>query len=180
MTIADIFISRSRYWLIKEYPIKLRHCVNVLPPESTWKRPDANSNSIGNLLVHLTGNVSEWILNGIGGQSIKRYRAGEFSQRDGDDGATLLANLEAVLAQADKVLAGVTEQRLQQPIRIQGRETTVLGAIYHVVEHFAMHTGQIVFLTKIYAPGTIHFYEDATDVARPLWQEGYRLEEAAH
>jgi uncharacterized damage-inducible protein DinB len=178
--IADIFISRSRYWLIKEYPIKLRHCVNVLPPGVTWKRPDANSNSIGNLLVHLTGNVTEWILGGIGGQSIKRYRAGEFSQRDGADGATLLANLEAVLQQADAVLAGVSEQRLQQPIRIQGRETTVLGAIYHVVEHFAMHTGQIVFLTKIYAPGTIHFYEDATDVARPLWQEGTRLEEAAH
>jgi uncharacterized damage-inducible protein DinB len=177
--IADIFISRSRYWLIKEYPIKLRHCVSVLPPGATWKRPDANSNSIGNLLVHLTGNVSEWILNGIGGQSIKRYRAAEFSQRDGADGATLLANLEAVLRQADDVLAGLTEQRLQQPIRIQGRETTVLGAIYHVVEHFAMHTGQIVFLTKIYAPGTIHFYEDATDVARPLWQEGSRLEEAA-
>jgi uncharacterized damage-inducible protein DinB len=178
--IADIFISRSRYWLIKEYPIKLRHCVNVLPPGATWKRPDANSNSIGNLLVHLMGNVSEWILNGIGGQSTKRYRAAEFSQRDGADGATLLANLEAVLRQADDVLAGLTEQRLQQPIRIQGRETTVLGAIYHVVEHFAMHTGQIVFLTKIYAPGTIHFYEDATDVARPLWQEGTKLEEAAH
>lgn len=178
--VADIFISRSRYWLIKEYPIKLRHCVSVLPPDATWKRPDANSNSIGNLLLHLTGNVSEWILNGIGGQSIKRYRAAEFSQRDGDDGATLLANLEAVLRLADEVLAGVTEQRLQQPIRIQGRETTVLGAIYHVVEHFAMHTGQIVFLTKIYAPGTIHFYEDATDVARPLWHEGTRLEEAAH
>jgi uncharacterized damage-inducible protein DinB len=178
--VTDIFISRSRYWLIKEYPIKLRHCVNVLPPEATWKRPDANSNSIGNLLVHLKGNVSEWILNGIGGQSVQRYRAREFSARDGADGAALLAELEAVLQDADEVLARVTEQRLQQPIRIQGRETTVLGAIYHVVEHFAMHTGQIVFLTKIYAPGTIHFYEDATDDARPLWQKGSQLQEAAH
>jgi uncharacterized damage-inducible protein DinB len=180
MNTADIFISRSRYWLIKEYPIKLRHCVNVLPSDATWKRPDAHSNSIGNLLVHLTGNVSEWILGGIGRQSITRHRAREFSQRDGADGATLLANLEAVLRQADEVLAGLSEERLQQPIRIQGRETTVLGAIYHVVEHFAMHTGQIVFLTKIYAPGTIHFYEDATDDARPLWQEGSQLQEAAH
>jgi hypothetical protein len=119
--VTDIFISRSRYWLIKEYPIKLRHCVNVLPPEATWKRPDANSNSIGNLLVHLKGNVSEWILNGIGGQSVQRYRAREFSARDGADGAALLAELEAVLKQADEVLARVTEQRLQQPIRIQGR-----------------------------------------------------------
>src|SRR4030081_4096674 len=102
---ADIFISRSRYWLTKEYPIKLRHCVNVLPPGATWKRPDANSNSVGNLLVHLAGNVSEWILGGIGRQSINRYRAGEFSQRDGPDGVTLLANLEAVLRQADEVLA---------------------------------------------------------------------------
>ena len=180
MSTAEIFLSRSRYWLTKEYPIKLRHCVNALPPGAVWARPNDGSNSIGNLLVHLTGNVTEWILGGVGGQTISRYRAGEFAQKEGREAPALLADLEAILLKADSVLAGLNAKSLERTIVIQGRETTVVGAIYHVVEHFAMHTGQIVFLTKIYAPGTIHFYEDATDDARPLWQEGSQLQEAAH
>ena len=180
MIAAEIFISRSRYWLAKEYPIKLRHCVNALPREAVWTRPNKSSNSIGNLLVHLTGNVTEWILGGVGGQSIKRHRAGEFAQTQGADAGTLLDNLEAVLREADSVLAGLTEQDLERSIVIQGRDTTVLGAIYHVVERFAMHTGQIILMTKVQAPGTIRFYEDADGLARPIWQQGTTLDEAAH
>jgi uncharacterized damage-inducible protein DinB len=177
---AEIFLSRSRYWLTKEYPIKLRHCVNALPPGTVWARPNDASNSIGNLLIHLTGNVTEWILGGVGGQTISRYRAGEFAQKEGREGPALLDDLEAILLKADSVLAGLNQKTLERTIVIQGRETTVVGAIYHVVEHFAMHTGQIVFLTKIYAPGKIRFYEDAGGLARPIWHEGTSLDEAAH
>lgn len=180
MSAAEIFLSRSRYWLTKEYPIKLRHCVNALPHGTVWARPNDGSNSIGNLLVHLAGNVTEWILGGVGGQTISRNRAGEFAQKAGRDGPALLDDLEAVLLKADSVLAGLSAKDLERSIVIQGRETTVVGAIYHVVEHFAMHTGQIVLLTKIYAPGKIHFYEDAGGLARPIWQQGTALDEAAH
>jgi uncharacterized damage-inducible protein DinB len=179
-TAAEIFLARSRYWLTKEYPIKLRHCVDALPRDAVWARPNATSNSIGNLLVHLAGNVSEWILGGIGGQSVNRYRAGEFAQTEGGDGPELLDNLEAVLREVDTVLARLTEDDLSRSITVQARETTVLGAIYHVVEHFSMHSGQIVLLTKIYAPDRIHFYEDAGGLARPTWHRGTSLDEAAH
>jgi uncharacterized damage-inducible protein DinB len=145
-----------------------------------WARPNDGSNSIGNLLIHLTGNVTEWILGGVGGQTISRYRAGEFAQKEGRDGPALLDDLEAILLKADSVLSVQKAKELERSIVIQGRETTVVGAIYHVVEHFAMHTGQIVFLTKIYAPGKIHFYEDAGGLARPIWQKGTSLDEAAH
>jgi uncharacterized damage-inducible protein DinB len=175
-----IFISRSRYWLTKEYPIKLRHCINALPPGTVWARPNDASNSVGNLLVHLAGNVTEWILGGVGGQTISRYRAGEFAQKTGRDASALLDDLEIVLGKADSVLADLSAKDLERSIVIQGRETTVLGAIYHVVEHFAMHTGQIVLLTKIHAPGKIRFYEDAGGLARPIWQQGTSLDEAAH
>jgi uncharacterized damage-inducible protein DinB len=178
--VADLFISRSRYWLTKEYPIKLRHCVDALPTEMVWARPNESSNSVGNLLVHLAGNVTEWILGGIGGQTISRYRAGEFAQKEGRDGPALLDDLEAVLAKADSVLAGLNATTLERSIVIQGRQTTVAGAIYHVVEHFAMHTGQIILMTKLYAPGKIKFYEDAGGLARPTWQQGTTLDEAAH
>lgn len=178
--VADLFLSRSRYWLTKEYPIKLRHCVNALPAATVWARPNASSNSVGNLLVHLTGNVTEWILGGIGGQTISRYRAGEFAQKDGRDGPALLDDLETVLARADSVLAGLNATTLERSIVIQGRKTTVVAAIYHVVEHFAMHTGQIILLTKLYAPDKIKFYEDAGGLAHPTWHQGTTLDEAAH
>jgi uncharacterized damage-inducible protein DinB len=180
VTIADNFLARSRYWLIKEYPIKLRHCVTALPPGAVWARPNQGSNSVGNLLVHLTGNVTEWILGGVGGRPINRNRASEFTRRNGGDGSELLDNLEAVLREADSVLAGLTEEDLERSLVIQGRDTTVLAAVYHVVEHFAMHTGQIVFLTKMYAPAKIHFYEEAGGLARPVWHKGTGLDEAAH
>ena len=180
MSAQEIFLSRSRYWLTKEYPIKLRHCVNALPRAASWSRPNDSSNSIGNLLVHLAGNVTEWILGGVGGQTISRYRAGEFAQKDGRDASALLDDLEAVLRKADSVLGRLSAKDLERSIVIQGRETTVVGAIYHVVEHFAMHTGQIVLLTKIYAPGKIRFYEDAGGLARPIWHQGTTLDEAAH
>ena len=180
MSIAEIFVARSRYWLTKEYPIKLRHCLNALPRGAVWARPNQDSNSVGNLLIHLTGNVTEWILGGVGGRSYKRYRAGEFAQRDGADASKLMDDLEAVLREADRVLAGLTDKDLERSVVIQERDTNVLGAIYHVVEHFAMHTGQIVFLTKLYAPGRIQFYEEAGGVARPTWHRGTALDEAPH
>jgi len=180
VSIAEIFVARSRYWLTKEYPIKLRHCLNALPRGAVWARPNQDSNSVGNLLIHLTGNVTEWILGGVGGRSYKRYRAGEFAQRDGADASKLMDDLEAVLREVDRVLAGLTEKDLERSVVIQERDTNVLGAIYHVVEHFAMHTGQIVFLTKLYAPGRIQFYEEAGGVARPTWHRGTALDEAPH
>ena len=180
MSLGEIFVARSRYWLTKEYPIKLRHCLNALPRGAVWARPNQDSNSVGNLLIHLTGNVTEWILGGVGGRSYKRYRAGEFAQRDGADASKLMDDLEAVLREADRVLAGLTEKDLERSVVIQERDTNVLGAIYHVVEHFAMHTGQIVFLTKLYAPGRIQFYEEAGGVARPTWHRGTALDEAPH
>ena len=178
--IGDLFISRSRYWLTKEYPIKLRHCIDALPSEAVWKRPDPASNSIGNLLVHLAGNVTEWILGGIGGQTINRYRAGEFERDTGPDGKALLDDLEEVLRKADAVLEGLTERDLERTVVIQARSTTVLAAVYHVVEHFAMHSGQIVLLTKLHVPGAIRFYEDDGGLARPTWQQGTTLDEAPH
>ncbi|MDQ3674515.1 MAG: DUF1572 domain-containing protein [Gemmatimonadota bacterium] len=178
--IAAEFIARSRYWLVKEYPIKLGHCIYALPDAVIWSRANPGSNSIGNLIIHLAGNVTEWIIGGVGGRTFERDRGKEFSQQTGGKGADLLANLEAVLRDADAVLAGVTEADLEKPIVIQGRETTVLSAIYHVVEHFAMHTGQILLLTKIHNPGAIRFYDDSSGLARPLWHQGAGLNEAAN
>jgi uncharacterized damage-inducible protein DinB len=177
---AEIFISRSRYWLTKEYPIKIRRCTEALPAGALWARPNETSNSIGNLVTHLAGNVTEWILGGVGGQTIGRNRAAEFEQRAGAEALKLLAHLDGTLQKADGVLARLGASDLERTLVIQGRATTVLSAIYHVVEHFAMHTGQIILLTKMYAPDKIHFYEEDGGLARPVWHQGTTLDEAPH
>jgi uncharacterized damage-inducible protein DinB len=173
---AEAFLERSRYYLSSEYLPKLRQCVAALPEDAVWRRANDSSNSIGNLLLHLAGNVRQWIVGGVGGRPVKRDRAAEFSARDGPAGAALIENLAKALAAADSVMAGLTVEDLVRPCTIQKRNLTVLEAIYHVVEHFAMHTGQVVLLTKAYSPDRIHFYDNSTPAARPVWggTEGIR------
>lgn len=171
-----LFIEKSRYYLATEYPAKLRIAVSPLPDEVIWWRANETSNSIGNLLVHLAGNIRQWIVGGVGGRDVPRDRASEFARRDGDNAAKLILNLEAVAREADVVLAGLDPDEIDREVVIQGRSTTVLDAVYHVVEHFSMHTGQILLIAKMHAPGSIKFYEDAGGLAVPLWggAEGMR------
>jgi uncharacterized damage-inducible protein DinB len=171
-----LFLERSRYYLAGEYPEKIRQCVAALPAEELWKRSNESSNSIGNLLLHLAGNIRQWIVGGVGGTPVQRDRAAEFAARDGPDARTLLDDLESAVRDADAVIAGLSESDLVRSCTIQGRETSVLAAIYHVVEHFAMHTGQIVLITKERAPESICFYDDSVANATPLWggREGMR------
>jgi uncharacterized damage-inducible protein DinB len=112
------------------------------------------------------------MVEGIAGKPVGRNRAEEFAAREGPGAEELLAGLESALRDAAAVLDSISDEALTETRVIQGRETTVLGAIYHVVEHFAMHTGQIVLLTKIHAPGAIHFYDDVGPLAKPLWKRG--------
>ncbi|MEO7366893.1 MAG: DinB family protein [Gemmatimonadaceae bacterium] len=167
---ATIFLDRSRYYLATEYPSKIRLAVAKLSHEEVWRRANDQSNSIGNLIVHLAGNIRHWIVAGIGGATSNRDRAAEFAMRGGPDADELLALLDAAIRDADEVIVAQTDADLIRECEIQGRNTTVLAAIYHVVEHFSMHTGQIVMLAKIYSPGSVRFYgDDPAGKAAPLW-----------
>jgi uncharacterized damage-inducible protein DinB len=172
--ISRAFIAQSRWLLGTEYPTKIRSCVEALPREALWRRPAPGANSIGNLLLHLAGNVRQWIVAGVGGAADTRERAAEFAAEDGADGPELLAHLAGTLAETDVVLARLSGDALLDRRAIQGREVSVLEAIYHVTEHFGMHTGQIILLTKMLAPGSIAFYEDAGGLAKERWREGIR------
>jgi uncharacterized damage-inducible protein DinB len=167
MSIAQTFLAQSRHYLASEYPAKIERCLAVLPMDAIWRRDLESENSIGNLLMHLSGNVRQWIVSGIGGAPDTRKRSDEFDARQGDDAPSLMAHLRHTLADADLVLASLDEARLQETRMIQGRDVSVLHAVYHVVEHFSMHTGQIILLTKRFAPGRVQFYEDAGGLALP-------------
>jgi uncharacterized damage-inducible protein DinB len=170
-SIAEEFVAQSRWLLVTEYPTKLRACLAALPPEALWRRPAPGTNSVGNLLLHLSGNVRQWIVSGVGSAPDTRDRAAEFAATGGPTADELLQGLTRTLADADAVLARLTTDDLLGRRTIQGRDLTVLEAVYHVTEHFAMHTGQIIYLTKMAAPGAIAFYEDAGGLAVEKWRE---------
>ena len=169
MSIAASFLERSRYYLCREYPTKIRAAVEAMPAERLWWRPNETSNSVGNLLLHLSGNVRQWIVSGVGGQADVRKRNVEFAARGGAAGGDLLDGLDATLGEAEEVLRGLLPSELLERRSIQGRETTVMEAVYHVVEHFAGHTGQIIWIAKMSAPGAVRFYDDGDGTATPLF-----------
>lgn len=163
------FLIQSHSFLLDDFLPKIEAAVNKLSEEQIWWRANEESNSIGNLLLHLSGNVRQWIISGVGVAEDKRFRQGEFDERNQISGAELLKNLRATIEEACQVLENLDSDALLEKRLIQGRETSVLSAVYHVVEHFAMHTGQIIFVAKMFA-GDMNFYDAAGGLAIPRWK----------
>ena len=142
----------ARY--LEEYLAKIAFVIERLPAERLWWRPAPETNSAGNLLLHLCGNLSFWLLAGVGGEAYNRDRAGEFSATGGGNAAELLARLSAVVERCTTLLRGLSDEELAAPRRIQGYDTDVRGAVFHAVEHMSYHTGQFLYLLKqSLAPG---------------------------
>ena len=172
MSLPASFLERTRYYLVTEYPTKIRAAVETLPADRLWWRPHEQANSVGNLLLHLSGNLRQWIISGVGGAPDVRKRNMEFAARGGAPAGQMLDMLETTVREADAVIRGLTPSELLERRTIQGRDTTVFEAIYHVVEHFAGHTGQIILMAKMLSPGAVKFYEDGDGTATPLFLEG--------
>jgi uncharacterized damage-inducible protein DinB len=127
---------------------KIRRCVERLDDVQVWWRAHARSNSIANLMLHLCGNLSQWVLEGLGGRPYERRRALEFSADRTATRAELVARLSGVVDECRNVIIELTEADLAAPRTIQKYETDGLRALLHVWEHMSYHTGQIVLITK--------------------------------
>jgi len=121
----------------------------LFPPERLWQKSGAEANSVGNLVLHLCGNVRYYIGHGLGGQPNVRNRDAEFSTTGHEDLAGLI---RTTLAEATATLAALPPGRLGEPVpaglTVPAGVTTVLELIYQVVGHFQQHTGQIIFAAK--------------------------------
>ncbi|SRR6266550_5321025 len=157
--VSQSFIQKARELLKEEYLPKIEHCVEKLTDEQVWWRPNPESNSIGNLLLHISGNARQWIVCGLGDATDKRQRQTEFDERKIIARQELLAQLRATLADVDQALDRFDPARLLDKYSIQGTETTALAAIFHVTEHFSMHVGQIIYITKLLSASDLHFYD---------------------
>jgi uncharacterized damage-inducible protein DinB len=163
------FLDASRNYLLDEYVPKIRLAVAPLTDADAWWRPDAGSNSIGNLILHIEGNARQWILGGVAQQAGERDRDAEFSATGGQSTSELIERLARSFQEIGAAILAVPTSEMDAPRVIQGASTTVFHAIYHVVEHVSMHTGQIIQLAKWRAPGALKLYEASSTAFTPLW-----------
>ncbi|SRR5712691_2834237 len=137
---------------------RIETCLDKLTPEQIWLRHAENENAVGNLALHLTGNVRQWILGRVGGEPFERDRDREFAARGGAEPAELKQRLRSAVDAAAALIRVLPHDRLDERVTIQNYDITVLEAIYHVVEHFSGHTGQIIFATKFLIGEDLGFY----------------------
>ena len=158
MTAEEIFLKFSADKLDQLHG-RIQDCLGRLTPEQVWARGSENENAVGNLVLHLSGNIRQWIGSGVAGLPDHRQRDTEFDARGGMAPAELAELLKSRVAEVVAIIRGVPAARLPERITPQGYDVTVLEAIAHVVEHFSMHTGQIILLTKMLTGQDLAYYQ---------------------
>ena len=157
--LEQLFLAHSIAKL-DQYTERIKVCLEKLTEDRVWARGSANENAIGNLVLHLCGNVRQWIVAGVGGRPDIRERDREFAAGGGIGIAELLERLRATVAEANSVIRSLDSARLVEHRTIQNYHVSVFEAVYHVVEHFSMHTGQIIFATKMLTGTDLGFYAE--------------------
>jgi hypothetical protein len=165
-SLVTTFLQATREMLLEQSWPRLRNCVESLTDEQIWWRPNPSSNSIGNLVLHLNGNVTQWIIGSFMRTDDHRDRPAEFSRTEGVSREELLQRLSATMERVSDVLDHITEADLMAKFEIQGYHTIGLEAIYHVTEHFALHYGQIAYITKLLADRDLGFYRELNKTGR--------------
>jgi hypothetical protein len=160
------FLEFSREKLLEEHWPRLRCCVEGLSDEQVWWRPNDASNSIGNLILHVNGNVRQWLVASFKKLDDHRDRPAEFRERRLVPASVLLQKLGTTMKEASEVLASLSEADLLTTFEIQGYTVTGLHAVYQVVEHFGLHYGQIVYITKLLRGEDLGFYRELDATGR--------------
>ncbi len=147
-SVGQAFLAEARRRLVASHA-KIAHCLAQLDDAQLWWRPQASMNSVANLVLHLCGNLRQWIVSGVGGATDVRNRPGEVAARGPVSGEELARRLEGTVREAESALARLDPARLLEPRRIQGFDETVLSAIFDSLTHLQGHTQEIVHLTRM-------------------------------
>lgn len=156
--LSVLFCSSATEY-IRQQTEYIKKCVGRLSDEQVWHQPNEAANSIANLILHLCGNTTQYILSSLGGRPDERQRDLEFSIRKGYSKISLLQQLNAVVTEACKVIEQQSTDSLMTVRSVQGFQKTGLSIILHVTEHFSYHTGQIALLTKLMTNEDLGFYK---------------------
>ena len=150
---------------LNQYEARIETCLDKLTYEQIWARGAERQNAVGNLVLHLFGNLAQWILSGVGGAPDHRDRDAEFAARGDVSADELKLRLRESVKETVAVIAALTPEQLAERIAVQGYDVSKLHAVYHVVSHFSEHAGQIIFATKLFTSDDLGFYRH---LANPL------------
>ena len=137
---------------------KITACMQQLDEKDVWLSPNENLNSVGNLILHLCGNIRQHIISALGGQRDHRTRDLEFSMKGGITKSDLITKLQNTAAEATAIIEQMGEEQLLRKRIAQGVSHSGVDSIVHFTEHYSYHTGQIIFLTKLYKNINLDFY----------------------
>jgi len=165
---VNLFLPYSRHKLVSQYMPRLKKCVESLTDDQIWWRPNESSNSVGNLILHLNGNVRQWLVDSFGKREDQRDRPAEFAAKGEIPKAKLLETLEWTVLEAASALDRLSEADLLAEYEIQGYRVHGLQAVYQVVEHFGLHYGQIVYITKMLQDQDLGFYRELNKTGRAV------------
>ena len=149
--------SISRF---EENTPKIEKCLTELTEDELWHRPNASSNSAGNIILHLCGNITQYVLSSLGHTEDKRERDKEFTSTRILQKAELLNKLKTTVGAAVKIMRSLNNDDMLKKHSVQGYDLTAIGIIIHVVEHYSYHTGQIIFWTKLIKDKDLGFYSN--------------------
>jgi hypothetical protein len=165
---SNLFLRFSRDKLLDQYWPRLRSCVESVTDEQIWWRPNPSCNSIGNLILHLNGNVRQWLVDSFSKGEDKRDRPAEFSAQGSMTGKELLGKLHWTIHEGVQVINRLSEADLIARYEIQGYHVYGLEAVYQVIEHFGLHYGQIAYITKMLRDQDLGFYKELNKTGRAV------------
>ena len=145
----DVLVNEVKRRLFEEGIPRIRHCLALLSEEEIWYATNEHTNSVGVLVLHLCGNVRQWILSGLGGQPDLRRRDQEFAPVEKPHSGALIEMLETMREEVEMVLDNLPPHILLEPMTIQGFEENGISVLVHVTEHFSYHVGQITQTAKM-------------------------------
>jgi hypothetical protein len=166
--VLTIAIAALRTRVTRVFPAQIRVAVEPLTDEQIWWRPNETSNSIGNLIVHLAGSLNYYLGRNIGGIAFDRDRAAEFAERRLLPKADVMALFEEMVSRAERTFDALTPERLAEPSPEPAMHEVVLEDLINAAMHLSTHTGQIVWIAKMLAEGSV----------REVWIKSHRNEGA--
>ena len=164
-SLLAVEVKQHAIMRLQENTQKIAKCLDQLSEVEIWQRPNASSNSMGNLILHLCGNITQYIISSLGGKEDRRVRDEEFDAKGGYSKKELQLKLESTIAQAIEVIQTISEEELLRVRPVQAYEFSGVGNVIHAVEHYSYHTGQIAFWTKQVRNKDLGFYA-AVDLNR--------------
>lgn len=158
-TIHNEIIKEVKRRLLEESVPRLKKCLSQLSEAEIWYRPNEETVSVGNLVIHLCGNVRQWLLSGIGKAPDHRKREEEFTEKGPIPTDKLIADLDMVMQEVEVLLGNLTPEVMIEKHRVQGYDETGIGILMHVVEHFSYHIGQVTYYVKSSKNMDMKYYE---------------------